>query len=322
MNKISTEDFLPGDILLFKVDVSNPNTEWISKAIAFLTNSDVSHAALYMGNNLLSDEGLSGLACHKINDDSADDPAARPTYVRRLETPIDKEPVLNSAKQYIKNNEPYDTPALVLLGLILIYRKLPIHLLPVDFVTKVLAIAAAKIDEYIASRLHPGKKPMVCSQYVFQCYEDGGEDYQLQVRLFNTLPENSYTLIDHVHKIVSNAPDQWGSQVQTTLTPAYTYDEESMSALVEKMKTIDFSQAMPTSVELDKEIIQSVLHFSNKVYTLFHQDETELTTVEKLSITTDKKALFVTPADLKLCANLNDIGDAIIYRDDNVAEIE
>ena len=322
MNKICTKDFLPGDILLFKVDVSNPNTEWISKAIAFLTNSDVSHAALYLGENLLSDEGLSGLACHKITDDSADDPAARPTYVRRLETPIDKGPVLNSAKQYIKNNEPYDTPALVLLGLILLYRKFPIHLLPVDFVTKVLAIAAAKIDEYIASRLHPGKKPMVCSQYVFQCYEDGGADYQLQLALRNALPENSYTLIDHVHKIVSSAPDQWDSQLQAAITPTDAYDEKYMSELVEKMKTIDFSQAMPASAVLDKEIIQSVLHFSSKVYTLFHQDETALTTVEKLSINTDKKALFVTPADLKLCTNLNDIGDAILYRDDEVTEIE
>jgi hypothetical protein len=318
MDSIFIRDFMEGDILLFKVDLSDPNTEWISKAIALLTNSDVSHAALYMGESTISDEGLSGLACHAISDadpaagpdhTSSADKEPRPVYVRRLTTPECKKPVIDAAKQYILCDEPYDKPALVLLGLILLYRDCPLHLLPVDLVTRILAMAASIIDECINRICHPGKKPMVCSQYVFQCYVSAGAEYQLSIH--NDCSSNRLPLIDHVHNVVKNSPEEW----QQISFHAERYDETIGSEFVKALQAADLSQpASVSSAEIDKDLIRSVLHFSDKLHSLWHGSDNTMSTIEKLSSNMDAKSLFVTPADLKLCNNLKDEGSALIYR--------
>lgn len=292
------EDFQAGDILLFKID---KNSDWISRAISLLTNSDVSHAALYMGKSILSDEGLDGLACHQI----ANDMTGRPVYVERLNPNLDMTPVLLAANKMIGQQEPYNKLALVQLGLLLLYKKeFPIDSLDRLLLKWVFDAATVAINEYSHKIFSPGKEPMVCSQYVYQCYQDAGADYQLLIQnpllLKNTTQQRSLSEVVHSHIETTHSPLQTASQPSFPGTNNALMGEKFVSALQNLTTTKNTASAPAMSDEL----VSSICTFSKQADAFASKNKSTI------------NAMLVTPADLENCVNLIDKGLAVIDRND------
>lgn len=294
------EDFQAGDILLFKID---ENSDWISRAISILTNSDVSHAALYMGKNILSDEGLDGLACHLI----ADDTTGRPIYVERLNPDLDMAPVLQAANKMIGQQEPYNKLALVQLGLLLLYKKE----FPVDSIDRVLLkwvfdAATVAINEYLHKIFSPGKEPMVCSQYVYQCYQDAGTDYQLLIQnpLLANHTKQKFSLLESIQNHRKTMHER-GQTIPRQMTFAEINKNGRGEQFVSALQNITVQKNKVSSSAMNNDLVESIFTFSEQANAFAAKSKSTI------------NAMLVTPADLENCINLIDKGTAVIDRNDS-----
>jgi len=160
-----------GDILVFKAD-----EHWISKAIALLTNSDVSHSAMMYSEGQLVEMGLSGIGVNRVTVETE----GRKTYVMRLDPGNSTNPLLEAAKVYIDADTVYNIPALAMIGGIVIYRYIrptPKYVHVIDLVIRAACIAVNKLIEEIRGT----GKTMTCSQLVYQIYFDCGKDYYIKL---------------------------------------------------------------------------------------------------------------------------------------------
>ena len=160
-----------GDILIFKAE-----EKWVSKAIAMLTDSDVSHAAMYYGEREMVEMGLSGIMVSKLAIGRGEE-----AYQLRLAPPLDAGPLIEAARRYVKEKTIYDLPALVLLGALLVYRHIRPSARLFHIVDDILNAAVELLDELLGRLLHGGETGMVCSQLVYQVYQDCGGQYSLQI---------------------------------------------------------------------------------------------------------------------------------------------
>lgn len=162
-----------GDVLVFTAD-----NKWISKLIAWGTFSDVSHAAMVYDDGQMVEMGPDGIMLTRTQAGSG--PSAERAHLLRLSPEQDSAMLIGAAQKYLQAKICYDFPALVLLGAVLIYRRLqpdPRTFSPLD---QLLAMACVAVDQLIKQlRRHPDA--MVCSQLVYQVYQDCGAEYQLTV---------------------------------------------------------------------------------------------------------------------------------------------
>ncbi len=174
------QDIKIGDVLLFSAQKDSA----ISWMISWLTEASVSHAGIYYDAEkyLLIDQTPPQIAIHNIQASSRN----RTIYVYRHDSSLPMEPVINAATHYLNNEEPYDMAELYLIGLLLIYRKASFSHKAQKMVTLILKKLTASIVEgihkYKNLRKNQGEHPMVCSQFVAQCFEDAGSAYKLRFK--------------------------------------------------------------------------------------------------------------------------------------------
>ncbi|NIP42816.1 MAG: hypothetical protein GWN61_11880, partial [candidate division Zixibacteria bacterium] len=99
--------------------------------------------------------------------------------VRLDDRPESMDSVLDAARGYLNDKEPYGIGNLVLLGLILIYQRFTLHSDMQGVIIKLLKLITNEVIKIIDKYAYDGKQPMVCSQLVFQCYEDGGHKLEI-----------------------------------------------------------------------------------------------------------------------------------------------
>ena len=162
--------FNKGDILVFKTE-----DDWISKCIAFLTKSDVSHAVMVYGDNTIVEMDLPGIGVCKITEA----PNGREVYVMRHVKELNPEPLIKAADAYIYAETEYDIPAIVLLAGLIIYQEIRPNDKFTPIADLIMRLACVVIDTYIQEKTGKGKT-MVCSQLVYQIYSDSGEDYRIK----------------------------------------------------------------------------------------------------------------------------------------------
>lgn len=161
-----------GDVIIFEAGDS-----WISKGIAKLTNSTVSHAAIKYTADCMVEMGKKGITtsgCHiSKNGEKA--------YLLRLKPERDPEPLIKAAEKYLSEGVLYDYPDLILFAGLLIYRAVRPTPRWQKVTDLVLNLACAELDKMLNMLLHKGEKvpAMVCSQLVYQCYLDCGSDYEI-----------------------------------------------------------------------------------------------------------------------------------------------
>lgn len=195
-----------GDIMSFDGERDeNGKLDPLSHLIMILTDSEVSHGGLYIQEDppAMADAALSGLHAHLVADKGN---PLRPVHICRLKMAdqLDLTPVIEAAEKYLKDDLVYPMPDLILLGMILVYKNVSHVSLKQKVIIGLLKIITAKIKSILEDKKYEGKHPMICSEFVYQCYLDASKkDPRLKLILKNAdlqlslRHRTSITLLDH-----------------------------------------------------------------------------------------------------------------------------
>lgn len=165
-----------GDLILFFAGDS-----WLSKSISFLTNAEVTHAAMVYSDDSVIEILADGVQVNKIADWN-NEKKGKKAYVMRHKTELDYGPLKKAADAYLDSGVSYDFPGLYLLGALLIYNKFVPTARFMKCTELILEMAVWQLDHYIQKKiLHNTGKAMVCSQFVCQIFYDCGKDYRIPI---------------------------------------------------------------------------------------------------------------------------------------------
>lgn len=161
-----------GDIIIFKAE-----NDWLSKAIAWLTQSDVCHAAMAYSEDSIVEVGASGIGVHTVEITDGDN-----VYVMRLVSEPNPEPLIASADAYINAKVRYDFPKLFILAGAIIYRRIVPTTSVLHISNEILTVCTFMLDEMIQhALLHHTDQAMVCSELVYRIFYDCGGEYEIQI---------------------------------------------------------------------------------------------------------------------------------------------
>ena len=308
---LSIDDLEPGDVLLFSPEKGS----FISWAITFLTDAPVSHAAMFYDKAAASiiEETPPSVAVNE----AAKRFTGREIYVRRMEGAPSLSTVIQAATAYRNDATPYDDTGLYMVGLLLIYKKFSADTPVQKVIIKILKRLTASLTKYINEQRYPGKQPMVCSQFVAQCYDDAGKPYKLifedailQINVSRDAEQNILErVIDEADDgrnlsvlTLAAAPDQAPAESGETLCREL---EEAFDS-VNNLPAIDAS----TSATLSDELIEATRQFAVAHYLVNApgiSDRNALTANvgDALQYLRYNQNMFVTPGDLlNNCTNL------------------
>lgn len=164
--------FQAGDVLLYRGH--GP----ISWAIRFIDRSDVNHAAIALDGTTLAEATGHGLASGPI--DKSIQRNER-TIVRRLAVaPADPGPAVAKAQGYLDDGVPYGYQQILLLALLCATRQVPLPGLAGKLLRRALDGAAAVLNRMVDNA--EGTRFMICSEYVYRAYLEGGSVLAIEVR--------------------------------------------------------------------------------------------------------------------------------------------
>lgn len=316
-----------GDIMTFDGERDEQgNLDPLSHLIMILTDSEVSHGGLFIQENppAMADAALSGLHAHLVADKGN---PLRPVHICRLKMAdqLDLTPVIEAANKYIKDDLVYPMPDLILLGMILVYKNISHVSLKQKVIIGLLKIITAKIKSILEDKKYEGKHPMICSEFVYQCYLDASKkDPRLKLILKNAdlqlslRHRTSITLLDHYIDYRFSQQKFFASN-----------DEPIEKSLFEnKIEDIEENESELLQMAIKGVHDKDRLFGENKDLSLAVQDfliahqQLKGTTISSFKNLIDnakeQQAFFVTPNDL-LChiSNADNLGKLDIYRDSN-----
>ncbi|MDO4303745.1 MAG: hypothetical protein Q4D94_07500 [Bacillota bacterium] len=281
-----------GDILLFFAGDS-----WLSKSISYLTNSEVTHAAMVYSEDSMVEILADGVQLNKIALKEG-----KKAYLMRHDPELDFEPLKKSADAYLNSEVLYDFPGLYLLGGLLIYSRLVPTPRILKYTKLILEADILLLDQFIQKKLlHHPEKTMVCSQLIYQIFYDCGGDYQIPivggclsvneiknsrpdtVRLIDMLDENYSYKSSHVTPAVKD-------ENLNVASPAFTENlaKELYLALTEAdASPISNPDMLSASPELDC-VLSLAGQFLDKLKLILH----------KINSNLPLDAMFVTPGDM------------------------
>lgn len=317
------KDLQPGDVLLF----SGEKDSLISKAIMWLTDAPVSHAAMaYTPSSTIVEETPPA-----VQTNPADKRFVERTISVMRHTPQQSNyaPVLDAATGYLNDEEPYANANLYIVGILLVYRKFAPDTALQRIIIKILKKLAASIITYYNEHKYPGKLPMVCSQFVFQCYEDAGKDYRLRIKdgvlsSMLTTAEPTLSLLDHAISRVRGAGGPAfrdfvaANSGMLAAAAEMQSDEELAGELLQALPAAAALRA-EAAPELDDTLVLAIHEFAQAVYmarTGIAAPTDELLRANALHMATSgmamlkaEEAYFVAPGDLLLhCPDLTKVG--------------
>lgn len=302
--KLTLLNLKAGDILTFEGE----ENDLISSLIMKLTNSKVTHGALYFQDSpvqALADAGTTGLHAHEI----ADKEESRRAYVCRLTQPgnsaffTDAEilPVMQAAKAYLDEDLSYPYSDLLLLAMILIYKDISGASIKQHIIIGILKIVAAEIKKLIDEKWHDGKHTMVCSSYVYQCYLDASKkDERLKIKLENAdirgirQEASAKTLFD---LYAEHAEEYNFSATAFAIEEDSGKDEKLEDLLKEALQDIDGEHVMLLKNNLLSNAIENFLKTLLEFFGYTFSSIKEL-----IENARELQSMFVTPNDL--CFNI------------------
>ncbi|TEB08165.1 hypothetical protein Psch_01720 [Pelotomaculum schinkii] len=293
----------PGDVLVFEA-----GDDWIGKSIAFLTKSTVSHSAMALEEFRIVEMGPHGIVSPGVHADEK----GRKVYLLRLEPGRPAQPLLQAAEAYLREGVAFDFPALFLLAGLLIYRAIRPTPKLQQLTDLVLRSVCKGLDVFINRLRQRGhaQKVMVCSQFVYQCYRDCGEDYQIHLQggdLQNGMnmgdTNENIRLIDLLEQsgpINTNLVDMHSPEESGICSDPQQLARELYAALTESDPN-----EMPAGADM-RALLPVVQKFLELVEQILRETEQDIPI----------NALFVTPDDLLHHAkNLRVVETAYITRD-------
>ncbi len=189
------EQIKPGDVVLTR------GTETVSRAICLMDGSEVSHAALAVGEDALAEvvgEGLRTVTFAQAMD------GHDLTVGRALTTPADTGPVLDVARRYLAGHTSYAHQQIVLLAVLCVTRHIPLPLGGRRLVRTVLDQAAAAVN----AMAECGRQPMICSEFVYRCHHEARPrtPYVLRTADDDTQPDGTLLGWARAHPAVPRLP--------------------------------------------------------------------------------------------------------------------
>ncbi len=291
-----------GDILIFEA-----GDNWLSKCIAKLTDSNVSHAAMCYQDGTIVEMGSKGIARSKCKEAANGDNA----YLLRLNPERDAAPLLAAAKEYLDEKVYYDYPDLVFFAGLIIYRAVRSTKRWQKIMDYILELACVELDKMLNKMIHKdGKKAMVCSQLVYQIYLDCGEDYKIQIH--DGLLQKGNMLSEQVCLAELAAKSDAVSADNTAVTDSLESTEYKEPDMEEIFK--ELYGAMEESEQENCELCTSndLSSLADKAKIFLDKVENIL---ERAGVELPVYALFVAPSDLLKADNLENKGTVQITRD-------
>lgn len=318
-------DLKSGDILLF----SGEKGSTISEAIMYLTNAPVSHAAMaYTPGGTIVEATPPAVQTNQAAERFID----RKISVMRCNPPQNSyAPVLAAATGYLNDKAPYANANLYLVGMLLVYRKFTPDTVTQRVIISILKKITAAIITYYNDHKYPGQLPMVCSQLVYQCYEDAGNDYRLMIKggvlvgRALTADTSTPSLLDQAIHRGRNAPAPAfrafvaARSGLALAAPEARSDEELASELLVALRATPSLHA-EAALPLDDALVLAIHEFAQAIYlarTGATASPDELSQANALRMASNgmaqlksEEAYFVAPGDLLLhCANLSLAGE-------------
>lgn len=295
----------PGDILVFEA-----GDNWLSKCIAKLTSSDVSHAAMCYEGETMVEMGSTGMVCSACKQDEKGDNA----YLLRLHPEQDTKPLLAAAKVYLDETVYYDYPDLIFFAGLIIYRAIRSTKRWQKITDYILELACMELDKMLNKLIHKdGKKAMVCSQLVYQIYLDCGDSYKLQIHN-GLLQKGNVMLSDSESVCLAELAEKYEAipAENTAVTDSFASMQGKEPDLEAVFK--EFYEAMAENEREDCELCTA-----NDLNGLVDKTKKFLDKLEELleraKVTLPVYALFVAPSDLLKADNLENRGTVQIVRD-------
>ncbi|AOE49790.1 hypothetical protein KS2013_1070 [Kangiella sediminilitoris] len=294
---MDVRDLKPGDVLLFSPEEGS----WISKAITWLTDAPVSHAAMtYQLPTKLVEETPPAVRIADATLRFVD----RTVHVMRLNKPVDDfKPVMDVAAKYLNGQAPYSMNNLYLLGILLLYKKFTPNDETQKIILKILKSLTERLLDAINQMKYPDKHPMVCSQFVFECYLEAGKAYRLSIKdgvLKSDSPRPN--LITKAFKHTRK-----NSQLANLSAGAESDDEQLAKQLYHAMN----DETLLASGVVSDELLDSIHDFAQTLHAV--SQELELAKADPrqgLAILQAQSSMFVTPGDLlRHCPELRHVGD-------------
>lgn len=273
------ENRKPGDVIIFEA-----GDDWISKCIAKLTNSTVSHAAMLMSEDTMVEMGAKGI----VVDGCSPDDLGELTHFLRLTPEQDPAPLIKAAQSYLSAGVKFDYPDLLLLAGMLVYRGVRPTPRWKKITDLILQLACWELDKLLNRLIHKGEKVpvMICSQLVYQCYRDCGKDYELVLENALLQGENNAGSIRLVDLIQEENCLMGTDAIQIPInTNGEILAEELYAALIE-------AEAESDELLLTGHSLGGTVASAAKLLDLVEQ------ILEKSGVALPVYALFVTPCDL------------------------
>lgn len=295
----------PGDILVFEA-----GDNWLSKCIAKLTDSNVSHAAMCYQGETMVEMSSRGMVCSTCKQTEKGDNA----YLLRLNPEQDAAPLLAAAKAYLDETVYYDYPDLVFFAGLIIYRAVRSTKRWQKITDYILELACMELDKMLNKLIHKdGKKAMVCSQLVYQIYLDCGDYYQIQIH-DGLLQQDHNMLLEPDNICLAELAEKRDAipAENTVTTDSFALAEGKEPDLETVFE--ELYGAMEESGQEDCELCTS-----NDLSGLVDKTKKFLDKMEELleraGVELPVYALFVAPSDLLKADNLDNKGTVQITRD-------
>lgn len=281
-----------GDILIFKAE-----DDYLSKCIAWLTDSDTSHSAMIYTKDSITESVAPGVMTNKIETGKGE-----AAYLLRLTPARNPKPLIDAAKKYLDAGTHYNFPSLLYLAGLLLFRKIrPTNKL-LNITERIMTCACLELDKLLQKlATHPENRSMVCSQFVYQVYYDCGKDYQIRIHneSMNTLKQDTgaVRLYDLCNQNFTSAND---ASVKNRII------EESSDELIEQLYEALHPADLTNAVSLENFRTPPIIDlFSQKLHKL----------MEILDSDMPIDSLFVSPGDFVYHSeNLENKGELLIER--------
>jgi hypothetical protein len=310
---LATAKLLAADILLYR------GTSWLSKAIRFFDGTDVSHASLFLAGTPQSvaeaiGKGLIAQPLTKSVDGS------EWVVARRLKSrPTDMSLVLGRAEHYLDEGERYAYEQILLIAFVCLIRKPKITPVFKQLLTKVLEEASSLLLKLTAL----GKQPMICSEFVYRCYDEALPDaldlFTLSLRREVT-PEiarqpAARVKVDRVHpeSVLATVIQRQTRRPRST-PRAEAAEPATLNQLIQRylgqVKEPSVEAAITTGVA-DSDVTAAVVRFAAAWWTAREPRHATLETADPnvtLTQLYSTAADFVTPGDLLKSESLMTMG--------------
>ena len=303
--KVKVSELKAGDILLLE-----PSEDKISKIIAWVTKSEVSHTALSCGPDKPVGTVIEETPPIAIQDTILTR-TARTAYVMRLNPGNNNcQPVMDIAARYVSEKLPYAHAQLPFIGLYCITNNMLGDTGLQGLVTRIVKLSMGILMELEDALIYNGREAMMCSQFAYHCYKEAGAEYEIQLNGTKGFP-----LIDRIIEIIQKNPSSYDNRIfqANVENSPVTHEnvDEAINQLYEALSKNQCETELSASYELSDDFIIEVTRFCIQFVKTFTNgtdgdNDDAVSYLEKLK---DMYEYFISPGDLlKNTLNLTCIG--------------